>query len=57
MLPRFSEENFPKNLVITDKIKAIADKYNATPSQVTLAWILAEYDDSMCNIFLTRFQC
>jgi len=44
-LPRFSEENFPKNLVLTDQIKAIADKYKATPSQVTLAWILAEYDD------------
>ncbi|KAH8111790.1 Aldo/keto reductase [Phellopilus nigrolimitatus] len=43
-LPRFSEENFPKNLVLSDKLKAIADKYNATPSQVTLAWILAEHD-------------
>ncbi|THH03326.1 hypothetical protein EW145_g6348 [Phellinidium pouzarii] len=41
-LPRFSEENFPKNFKVADKIKAIADKYNATPSQVTLAWILAE---------------
>ncbi|KAH8111783.1 Aldo/keto reductase [Phellopilus nigrolimitatus] len=43
-MPRFSEENFPKNLVLSDKLKAIADKYNATPSQVTLAWILAEHD-------------
>ncbi|THH06235.1 hypothetical protein EW145_g4223 [Phellinidium pouzarii] len=41
-LPRFSEENFPKNVVLADKLKVIADKYNATPSQVTLAWILAE---------------
>ncbi|KAH8110500.1 Aldo/keto reductase [Phellopilus nigrolimitatus] len=43
-LPRFSEENFPKNLALSDKLKAIADKYSATPSQVTLAWILAEHD-------------
>ncbi|KAL5531251.1 hypothetical protein ACEPAG_4128 [Sanghuangporus baumii] len=40
-LPRFSEENFPKNLTLVDKIQSIANKYNATPSQITLAWILA----------------
>ncbi|KAF7968831.1 hypothetical protein HWV62_29238 [Athelia sp. TMB] len=42
-LPRWSEENFPKNLVVVDQIHAIAKKYNASPSQVTLAWILAEH--------------
>ncbi|KAI5118752.1 hypothetical protein M0805_004838 [Coniferiporia weirii] len=41
-LPRFSEENFPKNVTLSGKLQAIADKYGATPSQVTLAWILAE---------------
>ncbi|PAV19769.1 Aldo keto reductase [Pyrrhoderma noxium] len=41
-LPRFSEENFPKNVLLADKLKTIADKHNATPSQITLAWILAE---------------
>ena len=50
MVPRYSAENFPKNLIVTDKIKAIADKYGATPSQVTLAWILAEhYDCESCR--------
>jgi len=43
ILPRWSEENFPKNLEVVDKLKQIAQKYNATPSQVTLAWILAEH--------------
>ena len=43
MAPRFSEENFPKNLVLADKLKEIADTIGATPSQVTLAWILAEH--------------
>ncbi|EIN12485.1 Aldo/keto reductase [Punctularia strigosozonata HHB-11173 SS5] len=42
-LPRFSEENFPKNLLVVDKLQEIANKYGATPSQVTLAWILAEH--------------
>ena len=43
ILPRWSEENFPKNLEVVDKLKQIAEKYSATPSQVTLAWILAEH--------------
>ncbi|KAF8884458.1 NADP-dependent oxidoreductase domain-containing protein [Infundibulicybe gibba] len=43
MMPRFSPENFPKNLRVTDKLRDIAAKYNATPSQITLAWILAEH--------------
>ncbi|CAA7270045.1 unnamed protein product [Cyclocybe aegerita] len=44
-LPRFSEENFHKNLLIVDKLKAVADRIGCTPSQVTLAWILAEHPD------------
>ncbi|KAG6855263.1 hypothetical protein H0H87_005900 [Tephrocybe sp. NHM501043] len=42
-LPRFSEENFPKNLDIVDELQKIATKYNATTGQITLAWILAEH--------------
>ncbi|KAG6844294.1 hypothetical protein H0H87_008075 [Tephrocybe sp. NHM501043] len=44
-LPRFSEENFPKNLEIVNKLQNFATKYNATTSQITLAWILAEHPD------------
>ncbi|KAF8055567.1 Aldo/keto reductase [Lyophyllum atratum] len=40
---RFSNENFPKNLKIVDELKKVADKYTATNSQITLAWILAEH--------------
>lgn len=43
--PRFSPENFPKNLQLVDTISAIAKKKNATPAQLTLAWILAQGDD------------
>ena len=43
--PRFSEENFPKNLELVDRITEIANKKGATPSQLTLAWILAQGDD------------
>ncbi|KAF5376107.1 hypothetical protein D9615_007746 [Tricholomella constricta] len=44
MLPRFSEENFAKNLKIVDELIKFADKYNATTSQIALAWILAEHE-------------
>lgn len=43
MFPRFSEENFPKNLAIVDELKKLGKKYDLTSSQVALAWILAEY--------------
>lgn len=43
--PRFSEENFPKNLKLVDTITEIAKKKNATPSQLTLAWLLAQGDE------------
>ena len=43
VLPRFSEENFSKNLVLVDELIELAKKYNVTSSQLTLAWILAEH--------------
>jgi len=43
--PRFSEENFPKNLVLVDRITELARKKGCTPAQLTLAWILAQGED------------
>ncbi|RDB23525.1 Aldo-keto reductase yakc [NADP(+)] [Hypsizygus marmoreus] len=43
MLPRFSAENFPKNLEVVKQLQEIGDKYKATTSQIALAWILAEH--------------
>jgi aryl-alcohol dehydrogenase-like predicted oxidoreductase len=43
--PRFSEENFPKNLKLVENLKSIADKKGCTPGQLTLAWLLAQGDD------------
>ena len=45
ILPRFSQENFSKNLELVDKIAAIAKKKGCTPGQLTLAWILAQGED------------
>jgi len=44
-VPRWSEENFPKNLQLVDGIKAIADKKGVTPGQISLAWLLHQGQD------------
>lgn len=41
-LPRFSKENFPKNLELVDKLSSIAQQIGCTTGQLTLAWILAQ---------------
>ena len=42
--PRFSGENFQKNLALVSKIEVIAAKKRCTPSQLALAWTLAQGD-------------
>ncbi|KAJ6463388.1 NADP-dependent oxidoreductase domain-containing protein [Mycena sanguinolenta] len=43
LLPRFSSENFPKNLALVEYFEALGHKYKASPTQVALAWILAQH--------------
>lgn len=43
--PRFSRENFSKNLKLVDEIKALADEKGCTPGQLVLAFLLAQGDD------------
>jgi aryl-alcohol dehydrogenase-like predicted oxidoreductase len=43
--PRFSDENFQRNLEIADEVRSIAADAGCTPAQVSLAWLLAQGDD------------
>lgn len=43
--PRFSGENFQKNLHIVDKLNELARQKGYTASQLALAWVLAKGDD------------
>jgi aryl-alcohol dehydrogenase-like predicted oxidoreductase len=43
--PRFQGENFQKNLQLVDKIKEIAQEKGCQPSQLALAWLLAQGED------------
>ncbi|EHA51317.1 aldo-keto reductase yakc [Pyricularia oryzae 70-15] len=41
-LPRYSEENFPKNLELVAEIEKIAKEKGCTSGQLVLAWLLAQ---------------
>lgn len=43
--PRFQGENFQKNLDLVTRIKEIAAQKGCKPSQLALAWLLAQGDD------------
>ncbi|MGN6743779.1 MAG: aldo/keto reductase, partial [Amnibacterium sp.] len=43
--PRFQGEAFTKNLELVDRVREIADEKDVTPSQLALAWVLAQGDD------------
>jgi aryl-alcohol dehydrogenase-like predicted oxidoreductase len=43
--PRFTGENFDRNLRAVAEVEAVAAEVGATPAQVALAWVLAQGDD------------
>jgi aryl-alcohol dehydrogenase-like predicted oxidoreductase len=42
VVPRFTEENRKANLAFVDWLKAFAERKQATPAQIALAWLLAQ---------------
>ncbi|KAI1376001.1 Aldo/keto reductase-like protein [Hypoxylon crocopeplum] len=45
LVPRYSPENFPKNVELVRKFEAFAAAKGRTPTQLVLAWIMAQGDD------------
>ena len=43
--PRFEGENFEKNQVLVERVRAIAENREVTPGQMALAWVLAKGED------------
>lgn len=41
-VPRLSPENIKENLVFVDLLKEVAQRKDATPAQIALAWLLAQ---------------
>jgi aryl-alcohol dehydrogenase-like predicted oxidoreductase len=44
-MPRFQGENFQRNLALVEKLQALAAAKGCTPSQLAIAWVLAQGDD------------
>lgn len=44
-IPRFSRENFPKNIQLVNTLKSIADQKRCTSGQLSLAWLINQGDD------------
>lgn len=44
-MPRYQGENFYKNLELVEKIKILATEKDCTPSQLAIAWVLAQGED------------
>jgi aryl-alcohol dehydrogenase-like predicted oxidoreductase len=42
--PRFQGDNFSRNLKLVDKVREIAAQKDVTPSELALAWLLAQAD-------------
>ena len=43
--PRFSGENLPRNLVVVDRVREMAERKGCTPGQLSLAWLMAQGGD------------
>ena len=43
--PRYSEENFDRNMKVVEVVRQIAAAHDASAAQVALAWLLAQGDD------------
>jgi aryl-alcohol dehydrogenase-like predicted oxidoreductase len=43
--PRFTGENFARNLELVNRVRELAASKGATPSQLAIAWVLAQGDD------------
>ncbi len=45
LTPRFSAENFPRNLAVVARLEELARARGCTPAQLALAWVLSRGDD------------
>lgn len=53
--PRFGGDNLDRNQALIDELRGMADELHVTPSQLALAWVLAQGDD-VAPVFGTRHR-
>jgi aryl-alcohol dehydrogenase-like predicted oxidoreductase len=45
VMPRFQGDNFTRNMVLVDRVRALAGARKVTAAQLALAWVLAQGED------------
>ena len=53
-MPRFSEENLPRNLSLLPAYNAVSERVGCSPAQLALAWVLGVRDERIIPIPGTR---
>lgn len=43
LFPRFDDENLRLNLPVAERVQVLASRFNCTPAQLALAWVLAQW--------------
>ncbi|KZT59094.1 Aldo/keto reductase [Calocera cornea HHB12733] len=54
--PRFSEENFPKNVELVEELAKLAKQKGVTPAQLAIAWVHAQWDGILAIPGTTRVE-
>jgi len=44
-MPRFTGDNFARNIALVDRVRELAEAKGCTPGQLALAWVLSRGDD------------
>ena len=52
--PRLAPDNLPQNLRTVAALNALAERKNCAPAQLAIAWVLAQGDDVLALIGMTR---
>lgn len=43
LFPRFDDENLRRNLPVAERVEVLAQRFDCTPAQLALAWVLAQW--------------
>jgi aryl-alcohol dehydrogenase-like predicted oxidoreductase len=52
--PRYQDDNFKKNAQLVEQLRAIAQRKGVSPSQLAIAWVLAQGDDIISLVGVRR---
>jgi aryl-alcohol dehydrogenase-like predicted oxidoreductase len=55
-MPRFNEENYPKNMMLLQGFLALAEEAGVSPAELSIAWVLAQGENIIALPGTTSFE-